>query len=55
MASIAVQGVLDFEVKVADCIASLLNVRRTWTAIDWKEKHCKSNNNPGRGVKQKIC
>ena len=27
VASIAVQSVLDFEVKVADCIASLLNVR----------------------------
>ena len=28
IASIAVQRVLDFEVKVADCIASLSNVRR---------------------------
>ena len=29
----------------ADCIASLLNVHGAWTAINWKEKHCKMNNN----------
>ena len=30
---------------MADCTASLLNVHRAWTAIDWKVKYCKMNNN----------